>query len=357
MDRRRSLAAVIERHFSSFRKSQRKTLLAVCWGLVVGGRLGLASIARGMLDTTTVRHRIKRVDRFASNARISLKEVTPALASWILWATRGTLVVALDWTALSRRRVMLSAVVAVGSRAIPLAWTVTGQSQFNRKSKSRNDVEERLILRLKEVLGQAPWVLVADRGFARAELFRKLRDWGIRFVIRASGTPWVEMHGWAGRLSDAPRKPGWTSRWDQVLYHKMMRVEVSLVLTHKEPAPEPWYLVTNLERSSQAVKAYQRRGWIEEQFRDAKTHMGLRHLRIAKLKRLERLLILMAIVMALAVLSGLQWRARHPAEDPQLTTHKRGASLSVFLLGLALLRGALRPADLSPTPILASEAI
>jgi hypothetical protein len=266
MDRRRSLATAIERHFGAFRKSQRKTLLALCWGLVVARRLGLASIARGMLSTTTVRHRIKRVDRFASNGGIRVKEVTPALASWLLWATRGTLLVALDWTDIGCKRVMLLGAVAVGSRAIPLAWTVMGQSQFNRKRKSRNDAEEELILRLKEALGEVSWVLVADRGFARADLFRKLQRWEIRFVIRASGSPWVQMDGWAGRLWNVPRKADCTQCWEHVLYHKTMRVSVSLVVTHREPAPEPWYLVTNLDRASQAVKVYERRVWIEEHF-------------------------------------------------------------------------------------------
>ena len=48
MDRRRSLLGVIERHFGAFRKSQRRTMAAFAWGLLMAGRLGLAPIARGM---------------------------------------------------------------------------------------------------------------------------------------------------------------------------------------------------------------------------------------------------------------------------------------------------------------------
>jgi hypothetical protein len=61
-------------------------------------RLGLASIGRDMLGTTTVRHRLNRGDSCASNERISLKGVTPALVSWLVWTTRGPLVLALDRT-------------------------------------------------------------------------------------------------------------------------------------------------------------------------------------------------------------------------------------------------------------------
>jgi hypothetical protein len=86
--------------------------------------------------------------------------------------------------------------------------------------------------------------------------------------------------------------------------------------------------------------------------------MGLDKLRVGKLKRLEKFLILMAIAMALAVLTALRWRARHPEEDLQLTSHKRGTRcVSMFLLGLALLQGQARSMDLSRAPIPASEGI
>jgi len=60
MKGRCSLAAVIGRHFQASRKSQRTTMAVLCEGLAAVGRLGLASIARGMAAATTVRHRITR---------------------------------------------------------------------------------------------------------------------------------------------------------------------------------------------------------------------------------------------------------------------------------------------------------
>jgi hypothetical protein len=338
MDRRRSLLGVIGRHFGSFRKSQRKTMAALAWGLLMAGRLGLASIARGMADATTPRHRIKRAWRFASNRRIRIEKATPCLVQWVLCASKASPVVAVDWTDIGRGRVMLAAAVAVGSRAVPLAWTVMGRSQFTRKRKSRNDAEEQIIALLKEAFRQYPWVLVADRGFARAELFRKLNDWGIAYVIRACGNPWVELKGWSGRLWDIVRKASQMRLWREVFYHKTARVPVSLVVAHAEPAPEPWYLITNLQRAKAAVQAYRRRAWIEEHFRDAKSQMGLHRLRTRRAKSIERLLILMAIVMAVAILIAMQWQDRHPGQDPQLTTHNRGRSLSLLRLGLELAR-------------------
>jgi len=79
MDRGRSLGVVIGRHFGAFRRSQRKTMAALAWGLLMAGWLDLASIARGMCDATTPRHRIKRAWRFAFNMRIRIQKATACL--------------------------------------------------------------------------------------------------------------------------------------------------------------------------------------------------------------------------------------------------------------------------------------
>jgi len=233
---------------------------------------------------------------------------------------------------------MLSAAACLAHRAVPLAWTVMGRSQFTRKRRSRNDAEEQIILRLKEAFAGRPYVLAADRGFARAELFEKLQAWGIRYVIRACGNPWVEMEGWQGRLWNVRRRRGEALCYEQVRYHRARQVTVNLVVAHAEPAPEPWYLITNLPGARPVVEAYRRRAWIEQHFRDAKSRMGLDRLRMARAAGIERLLILMAIVILVAILTALQWSGRNDEQQLQLTTRKRGRSLSLFRLGLELVR-------------------
>jgi len=54
----------------SLRRSQAKTLGACVAGLVRDGHLGVAAIGRGMPGPVAPKHRIKRVDRFLSNARL-----------------------------------------------------------------------------------------------------------------------------------------------------------------------------------------------------------------------------------------------------------------------------------------------
>jgi len=113
---------------------------------------------------------------------------------------------------------------------------------------------------------------------------------------------------------------------------------VSLVVTHREPAVEPWYLITNVPGTPRVEQVYRKRMWIEESFRDAKSGLGLKRLWLSEAVRFERLLIVVAIVMLLNILTGLQYRRAHGETDPQLTTKRRGRTLSVFRLGFEPIR-------------------
>lgn len=337
MDGRRSLAGLIGLHFASFRKSQRTTITALVFGLLMGRRLGLAAIARRMAGPVSVRHKIKRVGRFADNRGVRASQATACLVGWVLCLCQKAPVAALDWTDIGCGLVMLTAAVALCGRAVPVAWSVMGRSAFTKRRKSRNDAEEQMIRRLKEAFGQRPWTLVADRGFARADLFRKLDQWGIRYVIRACGNPWVDTGQWSGLLCNIRRQPNCCTRYGRVLYHKGMQVPVSLVVVHRGLAPEPWYLITNAPGSRAVEDAYRRRCWIEEHFRDAKSGLGLDRLHLKRAHRIERLLIVAAVAVLVAIAVGLGWRAEHGAADPQMTSHKRGQSLSMLSLGCELI--------------------
>jgi len=332
-----AVVALIHSRFPLFRKSQRKTISALATGLLRRGRIGLAEIARGMDDRTTVRHRIKRAWRFLRNARVESRAATIGLAHWIFSSSASPAVIALDWTALGDY-VLLAAKAAVDRRAVPIAWVVVRKRWFSRAYKSRNDVEEKVILCLKEAMGHRPWILVADRGFARADLFAKLADWGVKYVIRTASNTWVKVRGFEGILGNIPRESGRTYRYSTTLYQKRRRVPTSLAVVHREPAPEPWYLVTSLDERLRAEQIYRKRMWIEESFRDAKSRLGLHKFWAAKPERIERMMILVALVMLVTTLVALEYHRRHPGEDHQLTTKRKGRTLSVFSLGQELMR-------------------
>ena len=50
---------------------------------------------------------------------------------------------------------------------------------------------------------------------------------------------------------------------------------------HREPAPEPWYLATNLDlRARKVQKLYAMRMSIEQTIRDCKSAFGLKHIKL-----------------------------------------------------------------------------
>jgi len=283
--RRRCIREIIGRHFGVFRKSQRKTMGDLTLGLLRSGKAGEAGIARGMISPTTVRHSIKRIWRFCQNVRIRPEVVMLCLVRWLVPEDCPT-VVALDWTYLTDY-VMLAAKVAVAGRAVPVGWTVMKKGQFDADKNSRNTVEEDLIRRLNEAMEGRRWILVGDRGFARADLIRKLTQWGIEFVIRAHTGTWTEVGDFSDRLYNLACEPAEARRYERIRYQKTMRVEVGLVTTHAEPAPEAWYLLTNVEAEAESVcDLYRQRMWIEEAFRDAKGNLGLEKVWLAAAQRM-----------------------------------------------------------------------
>lgn len=350
MHRRRSVRHIIGRYFGLLRKSQRTTISDLTLGLLRSARAGEAAIARGMLSATTVRHRIKRIWRFCKNPCVRPELVMLCLVRWLVPEGCPT-VVALDWTYLTDY-VMLAAKVAVAGRAVPVAWTVTRKGLFDKDKNSRNTIELDLIRRLHDAMDGRRWILVADRGFARADLIRTLQNWGVEFVIRAQTGTWAEMEGFSARLYNLKCEPGKAKRYDGIRYHKTMRVKVSLVTTHAEPAPEAWYLLTNVEGEARAICGlYRQRMWIEEAFRDAKGNLGLKKVWLATGERMERMMIVVALAMVIAILTGLKWRREHHGQDPQLTTKRKGHSLSVFLLGLYQIQMQGLPPGIQDEPL------
>jgi len=333
MARWQAVKKFVGRVFWPLRKSRITTLAALVVGLLRKQQTGLAGIAQGMDDDTTVKHRVKRIGRFLGNQAFRSWEVTQLLLETMLPPDREHLV-AVDWTDRGEY-MLLKASLLYQRRALPLAWRHVWKGLFE---KSQNAVEEDLILTLAKLLGPSrSWVLVADRGFGRAELFRTLNDAGISFVIRDADDVWVKTAGLEGILGNLPRQRGKAIAYRNITYHKTKRLKVHLVVAHKEPAAEPWFLITNLEREAHLVqRIYARRFGIEEGIRDAKSGLGLKRLWLNDPERMDRMMIVVAIAMLLILLTAVASVLR--GDRPQVTTSKKKAlPASLFTLGARLL--------------------
>ena len=261
------------------------TICQVVCGLIVCRSLILAEIARCFQTDTAFRHNLKRVFRYADNERITNASSKEVVARRLINQLRHRLQIKpnqpleiiIDWTSVNEFQ-MISALVPVDGRAVTILQRAVKKWEFRR---SQNTFEEQFIQSLRRCLPRSPWVvIVADRGFQRADFLNFLRCLGLSFVIRVKGDAWVEMSGYSGKLRDYKLSVGQTFKASRVLYHKTKRYELKIVFNCEriEGKVCSWLLATDLGLTAkQIVKTYQRRMWCEESFRDQKQEFKLNH--------------------------------------------------------------------------------
>jgi hypothetical protein len=114
-------------------------------------------------------------------------------------------------------------------------------------------------------------VWIADRGFARLNLFQFLRDLGVDFAIRVNAKTLINWNGKKLLLRDLPLKEGQILWLEGILRPEGRPFErggirVNLLVAWKRPKRckkkkqrEPWYVVTTLGSAQQTLSYYRRR--------------------------------------------------------------------------------------------------
>lgn len=294
-------------------------------GVMHAAAASIHAIGLGLAAATgrETRHAIKQVDRLLSNRGVKVWDLFALWVRFVL-GDREEAVVALDWTEFDpdgQATIALHLITTHG-RATPLMWLTVEKDTLEGK---RNEYEDRLLLRLREIVPLDTKVTVlADRGFGDQKLYIGLGDMGFDYVIRfrecinvrdsVSGESrpageWVGPNGHAKMIRDA-------------LVTKSKTTVPAVVCTKAKNMKEAWCLASSRAdlRASEIVKLYGRRFTIEENFRDTKDlhfGLGLSATHIGKPERRDRLLLLIAIAQALLTLLGAA------AEDEGLDRHTK----------------------------------
>jgi len=190
---------------------------------------------------------------------------------------------------------------------------------------SQNRIEEQLLWLVAHLVSPAlrP-VIVADRGFARADLFEHLAARPLDFVIRINAETHVQQHAFArpGPAAAVLACPPGERRWyPQGTYHATARVPVHLLAVHDPGQAEPWYLATTLPDAAAGELLYRWRMRLECTNRDFKTGVLLREgddqHALTQPLHLHRLLLALAAAEWLCALTGLQaYQEFAPAAPP-----------------------------------------
>lgn len=349
MDRMDAIAWVLS-VCGDLRLSQAKTLSELVSAAMHVGRVSLAAIGRKLTGATATKHRIKRTWRFVANPRVVVSDAMRGVVQRLVKRYRKPqrhdrkrqhrLLIAFDWTEIRNFHTLMAAAVQRG-RALPLLWATYPEWVLH---KSQNNLEEGLLRLLRTMIPEyVEVVLLADRGFGRTELARTCQQIGFRYVIRIKPDVWIECPSHRGKLLDYPVRKGMQRFLKNVSYRKKDGVTQHLVIHWKVGLPkkrdEPWFLMTDLERKVESLTTlYGKRMTVEELFRDDKNKrngFSLRHTKITKAERLDRLLLVLAL--AYWLLLGIGIVARQRFQPRAWCSSNRQNECSVFTIGRIML--------------------
>jgi len=316
------------------------------------GWLTLCAISRTMPLDEDEKARSKRLYRLLRNNSLDGTEMTPLLVRLALGANpRGWIPIVVDQTNVRGTQVIMAG-VRVAHRVLPVAFACF---EYEKIRKSQNIIENSLLLLIAACLppGCKP-IFIMDRGYARASLLKQLRTLNIPFVVRGRSNTIVRARRKRISLGRLSRRSGRASRHSNVAYQDTAQEPVDIVVFHDPSFKEPWFLLVPAGSEAQlptddVVQLYRERMHIELTFRDWKTHLGVRGLRLEvdAAPRLGRLLLALSIAYIIAVLLGageIAARIRAHSEvlrsTPRHGTRRRLGALSIGILALSLGRFA-----------------
>jgi len=289
--------------FSDVSATGRKNLAALVLALVMVlrtprgwyGRLSLSGISRGMPTRGEVKARYKRLHRFLDNPRFQTEPLSAGLLRLAAGESYPSLVpVLVDQTAVGDIQVLTGSYPANG-RAIPLAMATF---EYGGLLLSQNRLEEDFLRRLAGALPrESRLVWIMDRGYGRVALLVLCRKEHWLFIIRGRSAVRVayQDEGKMKRLSlgRLPHRQGQACRYRGVLYQGKEREKVDIIVYRERGFKEPWFLLVPADSeeilpTETVVRLYRSRMRIETSFRDFKSWLGVRGLRL-KVRKAERL--------------------------------------------------------------------
>lgn len=346
----------LETTFSEVRKTVIKTLAHLVLALVVVlrtprgwyGKLSLSGISRVMMSEGSVKSRYKRLHRFLNNPHFQNGKLSSGLLELAVGGNRPPLLPLLvDQTAMGDVQVITGSYPVEG-RSVPL---VMATFEYAELKTSQNALEKEFLAKLAEAVPKNTRVVwIMDRGYGRAALLVYCRSEEWLYIIRGRSQVKVQYQerGQLKRvgLGRLPHRQGVARRYRSVFYHGKIKEKVDVIVYRERGFKEPWFLLVppdseDLLPTDQVVSWYRARMRIEVSFRDFKSWLGVRGLRL-KVERAERLgrllgVLALAYILLLALGSSpLGRQLRDKLEIPR-TKKRHGTRRTLSVLSIALL--------------------
>jgi len=318
-------------------------------GILSSRRVHLSHVASKMPGAATSVSKARRLSRFLDNGAIRVREWYEPIARALIAAVvnQGLEVRLLaDGTKVSFGHQLLMVAIAYRRRAIPLAWT------WVRSSRGHSSALKQLALLsyIHQLIPPGSRVLiVGDSEFGAVSVLKQLEQWKWQYVMRQKGNTWVKLQDRLTWLRlESLAQIGAPPFWSMAALLSWEHAHPTNLLTYwKAGEKEPWLLATNLPLARTALRAYERRMWIEEMFGDFKGHgFDLESSHLRHFLRLSRLTLIVAFLYLWLVAFGSQVIK---CGQRRLVDRADRRDLSIFRIGLDTVERLL--ANDQPLPI------
>jgi hypothetical protein len=209
----------------------------------------------------------KRLSRWVNNPRINpAKLYSPIVKAVFANWSDPEIYLTFDTSMLWDEYCLIRICVVHLGRAIPVGWRVIKHKSSSVKLETYQDLLKRVA---KLLPSQPKIVLLADRGFADAQLVRYVRQLGWQCRIRIKGNFLLRhpRHGWL-QVNQFPLTLGSAQLIHNVQIHKHNSLtDVHLAIGWEETSGEKWYILSTEPTTLQTFREYGLRFTIEENFK------------------------------------------------------------------------------------------
>jgi hypothetical protein len=309
------------------------------------GRISLSALARCLPTRGNLKTRFKRLSRLLANKHLCPEAVVPALVSLVVGVRRALVPILVDQTEVAGTPTLMAGVIHRG-RVLPIGFTCFNYPKLRR---SQNTLETALLqLIIASLAAGVRAVFTADRQYGRLQLIQALNRLGQLYILRRKSKVILWYQGRRLFPRQFPRQFGVPVRYENIRYRADGQELVDLIVYRERRFKQAWYLLVPagtaaLLPTALVVKIYRGRMQIEQGFRDWKSHLGVRglKLKIQTAERLCRLLLALTLAYICVLLLGSspwaqRYRCRFETIRPQ-ARHGTQRTLSVLSLGMLVL--------------------
>jgi hypothetical protein len=289
-------------------ETQLITLKLLVWLLQTQKQVKIERLAATLPLPIQQNSRRRHIQRFLQLTRLSVVILWFPLIKEIITQRlpqRKQLIIALDRTQWQGNNILMASAI-YQKRGLPIFWILLSK-------KGASDLrEQQIVLRpIIKLFKTHQIIIVGDREFHSVELAQWIDRQGVKFVLRQKkDTTFRQKRRKYKTLSSVQVAPGQRQFISEISLTQRQgfgRFNLAIYWKRKyqgKQEKEAWYLLTNLRDVETAVKAYKKRFGIEAMFKDCKAGGYNLEGSQASPDKLVRLVLLIALAMTSAWLSG-----------------------------------------------------